>query len=58
MMSSLRIMLFREYFPVLWSVTICRSVECGFGTAKIGMQYMPGRSLSPNNSEKRPLKIS
>ena len=58
MMSSWRIMLLSENFPALWSVTIHKSVECGFGTAKTGMQYMPGRSLLPKDSEKRPLKTS
>ena len=58
MMSSLRILLLREYFLALWSVTICKSIECGFGMVKIGIQHMPGSNLSPKYSEKRPMKTS
>jgi len=52
MISSLGIILLREYFLALWSVTIHKSIECGFGMAKIGIQYMPGSNLSPKDSEK------
>ena len=57
MMSSWGIMLLSENFPALWSITILKSVECGFGMMKTGMQYMPGKSSSPKDSEKCPLKI-
>ena len=50
-------MLFKEYFHALWSVPICKLIKCGFGMANIGMQYMSGRSLSPKDSEKWPMKI-
>ena len=59
MMSSQGIMLFSEWFPALWWVTIWRSVEWGFfSMAKTGMQYIPGRSFSPKASEKCLLRIS
>ena len=45
-------------FPVLWLVTIFKSVECGLDMTKTGMQYIPGKILSPNDSRKCPLKTS
>jgi len=50
-------MLLSENLLALWSVTIHKLVECGLGMVNIGMQYIPGRSSSPKDSEKRPLKI-
>ena len=52
-------MLLSENLPALWSVTMHKSGEfCIFGTAKMGMQYIPGRRSFPKGSEKHPLKTS
>ena len=56
--SSRLIMELSEWFPALWLVTKRRSVEWGFGTACIGMLYIPGRRSMPKLFEKRPASIS
>ena len=47
----------REYGLALWSLTSLRSVDPGFGTAYIGMEYIPGRSEAPRDEEKRPCSV-
>src|SRR6266567_1118132 len=58
MISDRRIMELSENWPALWSVTIRRSELCGFGTACMGMLYMPGRRSVPKGGEKRSLLSS
>ena len=57
-MSSRFIIELREYSPMLWLVMSQRSVEWGFGTACIGILYIPGKSFSPKPFEKHPALIS
>src|SRR6266568_469020 len=53
MISDRGIMELSENWPALWSVIMRRSVLCGFGTACVGMLYMPGRRSVPKGGEKR-----
>ena len=46
------IMLLRAKRPTLWLVTSCKLVKCGFGTACIGIAYMPGSKDVPKEGEK------
>ena len=56
--SSCRIMEFREKGDALWSMTNCNFVDPGFGTAWIGILYMPGKSSGLKGMEKWLLVIS
>ena len=46
------------YGPKLWSITIQKSDELGFGTTCTGMLYIPGSNFGPNRDENQCLDCS
>jgi len=50
-------MLFNEYGPALRLLTRHHPSECGFGITYDGIQYIPGKRLSPNSCNIVKLRI-